>query len=79
MSSLVQFRRTTYELDHPPKPSAKEDKRTQQAVDFVQSVERIVLIDGAWLTGLMIEHGVGVSHRVVKVLKVDGDFCGVME
>jgi restriction system protein len=35
---------------------------TQQAVDFVQSVERIVLIDGTRLTGLMIEHGVGVSH-----------------
>ena len=32
---------------------------TQQAVEFVQSVERIVLIDGARLTGLMIEHGVG--------------------
>jgi len=47
---------------------------TQQAVEFVQSVERIVLIDGARLTGLMIEHGVGISHRVVKVPKVDGDY-----
>lgn len=34
---------------------------------------RLKLIDGARLTGLMIEHGVGVSHRVVKVPKVDGD------
>jgi restriction system protein len=45
-----------------------------QAVEFVQSVERIVLIDGARLTALMIEHGVGVSHRVAKVPKVDGDY-----
>jgi restriction endonuclease Mrr len=33
-----------------------------------------VLIDGERLTALMIEHGVGVSHRVVKVPKVDGDY-----
>jgi hypothetical protein len=47
---------------------------TQQAEEFVQSVERIVLIDGERLTAFMIEHGVGVSHRVVKVPKVDGDY-----
>jgi len=46
----------------------------RQAVEFVQRVERIVLIDGARLTGLMIEHAVGVGHRVVKVPKVDGDY-----
>jgi restriction endonuclease Mrr len=45
---------------------------TQQAMEFVQSVERLVLIDGERLTALMIEHGVGVSHRVVKVPKAQG-------
>lgn len=47
---------------------------TAQAVEFAQSVERIVLVDGAKLTELMIEHGVGVSHRTVKVPKVDSDY-----
>ena len=125
IDGVISLDRLGLELDHPPKPSAKADKRlyysssvgrpansnirrslvrrrtsnllagqravfliirrslrrrrigvsafTQQAVEFVQSVERIVLIDGARLTGLMIEHGVGVGHRVVKVLKEEGD------
>jgi restriction system protein len=47
---------------------------TAQAVEFAHSVERIVLVDGARLTGLMIEHGVGVSHRTVRVPKVDSDY-----
>ncbi len=38
------------------------------------SVERIVLVDGARLTSLMIEHGVGVTHRIVKVPKLDADY-----
>jgi restriction system protein len=47
---------------------------TTQAVQFAASVERIVLVDGARLADLMIEHGVGVTHRVVKVAKLDGDY-----
>jgi restriction system protein len=47
---------------------------TAQAAEFAQSVERIVLVDGTKLTELMIEHGVGVSHRTVKVPKVDSDY-----
>lgn len=34
----------------------------------------IVLVDGQRLAGLMIEHGVGVSHRELRVPKVDGDY-----
>jgi restriction system protein len=45
-----------------------------QAVEFARSVEGIVLIDGARLASLMIEHGVGVSHNVVKVPKLDSDY-----
>jgi len=37
-------------------------------------VHKIVLIDGAQLTQLMIECGVGVTHRVVRVPKVDQDY-----
>jgi restriction system protein len=33
-----------------------------------------VLVDGARLTALMIEQGVGVSHRTVKIPKVDSDY-----
>ena len=47
---------------------------TAQAVDFASSVERIVLVDGKRLTALMSEHGVGVSHRLIKVPKVDSDY-----
>jgi restriction system protein len=47
---------------------------TAQATEFARSVEGIVLIDGARLASLMIEHGVGVSHNVVKVPKLDSDY-----
>jgi hypothetical protein len=40
---------------------------TTQATEFAASVERIVLVDGQRLTQLMIEHGVGVSHRNVRI------------
>jgi restriction system protein len=44
------------------------------ALDFARSVERIVLIDGARLAELMIEHEVGVTLRPVKVPKLDSDY-----
>jgi restriction system protein len=47
---------------------------TQQAIEFARSVERIVLVDGARLAALMIDHGVGVSHRLVRVPKLDTDY-----
>ena len=47
---------------------------TAHAVDFARSIERIVLIDGAQLTKLMMEYGVGVSHRTVKIPKIDSDY-----
>jgi len=47
---------------------------TAQATEFARSVDGIVLIDGARLASLMIEHGVGVSHNVVKVPKLDSDY-----
>jgi restriction system protein len=47
---------------------------TSQAIDFARSVERIILVDGEQLAALMTEHGVGVSHRSVKIPKVDSDY-----
>lgn len=47
---------------------------TTQAIEFVRSVEHIVLIDGARLAELMIDHEIGVSSRTVKVPKIDGDY-----
>ncbi len=44
------------------------------AIEFARSVERIVLVDGARLADLMIEHGVGVSNRTVTVPKLDADY-----
>ncbi len=47
---------------------------TAQAVEFARSVERIVLVDGRRLAELMIDHEVGVSSRVIRVPKIDGDY-----
>lgn len=47
---------------------------TNQALEFCRSVERIVLIDGARLAQLMIDHEVGVTLRPVKVPKLDIDY-----
>jgi len=46
------------------------------ALDFVRNIDsKIVLIDGAELSRLMIEYGVGVGvQRVVKVMRLDGDY-----
>src|SRR5690606_10247417 len=47
-----------------------------QARDFVKHLsQRIVLLDGAGLADLMIEHNVGVrSQRVVEFKRLDEDF-----
>ena len=47
---------------------------TAQALQFAQSVEGIVLVDGVRLAGLMVDHEVGVTARVLKVPKVDVDY-----
>lgn len=47
---------------------------TPQAVEFAKSVEGIVLVDGERLANLMIDYDLGVSSRIVKLPKVDGDF-----
>lgn len=47
---------------------------TGQALDFARSVEGIVLVDGARLAELMIEHEVGVTSRTVKIPKIDSDY-----
>jgi len=47
-----------------------------QAVEFASRIpQRVVLIDGARLSELMIEHGVGVrSRRVLEFKRLDEDF-----
>ena len=47
---------------------------TAQALQFAQSVEGIVLVDGVRLAELMVDHEVGVTARVLKVPKVDVDY-----
>jgi restriction system protein len=49
---------------------------TREAREFEAHVsESVVLIDGARLTSLMIEHGVGVTHyRTVRLPKLDMDY-----
>lgn len=47
---------------------------TAQAIEFAKSVEKIVLIDGARLSQLMIDHEIGVYARVIKVPKIDSDY-----
>lgn len=47
---------------------------TPGAVEFARLIEKIVLIDGARLADLIMEYGVGVSHRIVKIAKIDSDY-----
>jgi len=48
---------------------------TREAEEFAAAVsDSIVLVDGERLTELMIEHGVGVSHKRYRVAKVDTDY-----
>lgn len=47
---------------------------TTQATQFAQSVEGIVLVDGARLAELMVDHEVGVTARTLKVPKLDTDY-----
>lgn len=47
---------------------------TREAQEFATRVESIILVDGARLTALMIEHGVGVTHRRFAVPRVDSDY-----
>ena len=48
---------------------------TREAREYANLVsDSLVLVDGARLTSLMIAHGVGVSHRILKVAKIDSDY-----
>ena len=48
---------------------------TRDAVEFAEQVsDSIVLVDGDRLSALMIEHGVGVNHRAIRIAQVDGDY-----
>jgi restriction system protein len=47
---------------------------TTQAIEFAKSVEGIVLVDGARLAGLMIDHEVGITSRMVRIPKIDSDY-----
>jgi restriction system protein len=47
---------------------------TKEAREFATQVEKIVLVDGSRLAGLMIDHGVGVTHHLIKVPKIDNEY-----
>lgn len=49
---------------------------TPGAQKYADSVQlRVVLIDGALLTGLMIRHGVGTQiQRTINIVEIDEDF-----
>jgi restriction system protein len=47
---------------------------TPGALEFARLVEKIVLIDGSRLADLMMEYGVGVSHRIIKIPGIDQDY-----
>jgi restriction system protein len=48
---------------------------TKEAREYAESVsDHVVIVDGARLATLMIEHGVGVTHKPIKIAQVDGDY-----
>lgn len=44
------------------------------AIEFAASIERIVLVDGRTLAGLMMDYEVGVTSQHVSVPKIDSDY-----
>lgn len=47
---------------------------TTQALEFADSVGKIVLVDGEALAAHMIEFGIGVSHKILRIPSVDTDY-----
>lgn len=47
---------------------------TREAREFALSVEKLVLVDGTRLAALMIDHGVGVLHRLLKLPRIDSEY-----
>ncbi len=48
---------------------------TAEARGFAESVaDSMVIVDGRELAAYMIEHAVGVSHRTVRMARLDGDY-----
>lgn len=49
---------------------------TREAREFSQQVsDSIVLVDGAQLSSLMVDHGVGVTHyQIIRLPRIDGDY-----
>lgn len=47
---------------------------TAQAEEFARSVERVVLVDGARMATLMIDHEVGVTMRPLRAPRLDSDY-----
>jgi restriction system protein len=48
---------------------------TKEARGYAAQVsDSLVLVDGKRLAELMIERGVGVSHRTIRVAQVDSDY-----
>lgn len=47
---------------------------SKQAIEFADSVDKIVLVDGERMARHLIEFGVGVDHRVIKVPHLDADY-----
>lgn len=47
---------------------------TREAREFSENVPEIVLIDGERLTELMIDHGVAVTHKDIKIPAADRDY-----
>jgi restriction system protein len=48
---------------------------TREAREFGEQIsDSVVLIDGPRLASLLIEHGVGVTHRVIRLPRIDGDY-----
>ena len=48
---------------------------TREAEEYAQEVsDSIVLVDGLRLTKLMIEHGCGVTHKTVRIPRIDSDY-----
>ena len=47
---------------------------TARSIEFATSIERIVLVDGAKFSNLILTYGVGATMRPIQVPKIDTDY-----
>ena len=72
--ATIEHKGKSYEVDEDGFLLKGAEEWDENWVDYVKSVEGIVLIDGTRLVHLMMDTEVGVTSRILKVPTLDTDY-----